>query len=341
LKLEHLTSLTALRFFAALSVFFSHVHFVKGTEYSIFFMEKGYVGVTFFFILSGFILSYSYGQRKDMNKKKFYFTRFARIYPLHFLTLIISLPFVFYNDFKHLLATFPNIFLLQSFIPIKGVYFSANSPSWSISTEMFFYLLFPFLINFNKNKLILISILLISYQITFKLSGGAENYEHALIYISPFSRVLDFILGILLYKLTYGKKMYNKNIMQILALVILFLFVYLSGIYSIPQMLLFDLYFVLPFLLLIYSFSENGGYLGRLLSIKPLVILGESSFAFYLIHHLIIRYINAIDSKITPINVEYRILIAISLSIIGSIILFYKFEVPMKNYVLSKLKSIK
>jgi len=338
MKREHLTSLTSLRFFAALGVFLSHLAFLKESEYSYLFVDKGYIGVTFFFILSGFILSYSYSNVKNITLKSFYIARFARIYPLHFITLIISLPFVIYGGWKSILATLPNIFLMQSFIPIKRVYFGANGPSWSISTEMFFYVLFPFIIRLKTNPLVLLSILLIIFQLVIYYLGLPEKYTHAIIYISPFSRVLDFILGVLLYKLTYDKEKCNPNLYQPLSIVIFILFVCASVEYDIPQVFMYDLFFVLPFLLIIYAFSNNKGFISKGLFFKPIVILGEASFAFYLIHQLVIRYLNVIDGKFIPIDVLSRASLALLISLISSVILFYLFEKPMNKHIKKKLR---
>ena len=151
--------LTSLRFLFAFMVVASHLSFLNKSESNVLrqiydsVFHEGYIGVSFFFILSGFILAYNYQdgiQKNQKSKRTFYQARFARIFPLHILTLIISIPLtysVFIKDkslwFSQALT---NLTLTQSYIPIKSIYFSFNAPSWSISNEMFFYLVFPFLI---------------------------------------------------------------------------------------------------------------------------------------------------------------------------------------------------
>nr|WP_314266237.1 acyltransferase [uncultured Moellerella sp.] len=183
---NHILPLTSIRFFAAIFVLFSHLSYFSATSLSVFYVKEGFIGVTLFFILSGFVLAYSYEDR--FKKKKttifsFYSARIARIYPLHILTLILALPFFLINspDFLSLLS---NVFLLQAFIPNDSYYFSLNAPSWSISVEMLFYLLFPLLIRFKASFLISITIILILIKIVLSVSIIDDSLKHAYIYIS-------------------------------------------------------------------------------------------------------------------------------------------------------------
>ena len=144
--------LTSLRFVFAFLVFMSHMnlfpHEEPGFLWHLFY--EGYAGVSFFFMLSGFILAYTYQQRLidgTATVRSFYVARIARIYPLHLLALFVALFFLkFFNhpsptDFFDLGI---NTFLLQSFIP--GQEFLFNSVSWSLSDEAFFYALFPLIV---------------------------------------------------------------------------------------------------------------------------------------------------------------------------------------------------
>ena len=155
---EPLPALTSLRFFFAMAVFCSHLGFLKDSKfeivrnlYSAVFAE-GFIGVSFFFILSGFILTYNYAdqfrmQLNRMNWRAFIIARIARIYPLHIITLLISIPLLWIQEGGkgiQMIGIFVlQICLSQSLIPIQKVYFSFNAPSWSISDEFIFYLLLP------------------------------------------------------------------------------------------------------------------------------------------------------------------------------------------------------
>lgn len=109
----------------------------------------GYAGVTFFFVLSGFVLTYSHRDEANavFDRRTFWLKRVARIYPTHILTLIISIPLMISHGLnpKGSILIAGNALLLQSWIPTSGGYFSGNPVAWSISDEAFFYALFPFL----------------------------------------------------------------------------------------------------------------------------------------------------------------------------------------------------
>ncbi len=140
-----LEQLTGLRCFAALLVFLSHLNWDGSSIYLKKIFESGFVGVSFFFLLSGFILSYSYKEKilnHSLSFKKYALLRLARLSPLHLLT---TLPFVLYALYKinlNYLKLVLNIFFLQSWVPSDSYYFSFNAPSWSLSNEIFFYFCF-------------------------------------------------------------------------------------------------------------------------------------------------------------------------------------------------------
>jgi len=299
--------LTSLRFFFAFCVFLSHLSYLKGDERykgifnSIF--SEGFLGVSFFFILSGFILALNYREKfinKTITLKKFYLARFARIYPLYFVTMLAAIP-VLWGGFKILIY---NIFLIQSYIPDQEYYFSFNAPSWSISDEMFFYAIFPVLIGISyKFKVIFKAVLCVTFVSLIILMNIIlpEEKIHYWLYISPFTRVFDFILGIFLFDIClYLKKLkpnLNQNIYtfcEIGALAVLVVFFIFKDHFAISYR--YSIYYWLPMCLIILMaanpfFSDKKQTLiSKFLSWKWFVYLGEISFGFYLIHYLVITY---------------------------------------------------
>ena len=143
---QRLDSLTSLRYVAALLVLLYHMstvfwrHGVLSTSFA-----NGFVGVTFFFLLSGFVLTWS--RRPETTRSTFYAHRFARVWPLHAATWIAML--VILGTESHLPHVGPaasNLFLIHDWIPLPKYYISVNNPSWTLSCELVFYLSFPFII---------------------------------------------------------------------------------------------------------------------------------------------------------------------------------------------------
>lgn len=343
-----LESLTAIRFFAAFFVLLSHLSFLKNTSYKFLFVEDGFIGVTLFFILSGFVLSYSYGQKireKRITFKNYILSRVFRIYPLHLITLIIALPLVLYNfNIKSVIALLPNIFLLQSYIPLEGIYFSGNAPSWSISDEMFFYLCFPFLVLISSRKLVCIFSALIIAQIFLLIFINDEKIIHAFIYISPFFRISDFLLGILIYRVFAKKSAFidrHASLLQFFSISILTLFISAAYYFGIHLKFKFSIYYIIPMALLILSIATRNGFLSKILHNKILIFLGESSFALYLIHQLVIRYITAINNKMHLFTTDTLVFLIFLISLGSSFILFLYFEKPMQSKLNKKFISQK
>lgn len=346
--------LTSLRFFFAFFVFLSHISFIKSdAAYIDIFdnvFDEGFLGVSFFFILSGFILAYNYNDKileRKVSKSKFYIARFARIYPLHLATLICAVPLSLFELWKNLPL---NLFLLQSWIPLKSVYFSLNSPSWSISTEAFFYLCFPFLVIINgklnhtmRTGLVIIFTALVVY-LNFVLN---KDQIHYWLYISPFIRVFDFILGIFMFELykNFKKKplkQYVVNGLFSFSIVLFFIFFYFHNRIEIGFR--YSIYYWIPmFSIILFSAVKSlpiyrPGIITRILSTKQLIYLGEISFAFYLIHQLVIRYYSGLAGYFKfEFNVILVGIFVFLFSIICSIFAFEIIEKPFNSKIKKKL----
>jgi peptidoglycan/LPS O-acetylase OafA/YrhL len=346
--------LTSLRFIFALMVFTSHLFYIiKGdsTYLSWIFdniFKEGYIGVSFFFILSGFILSFKYQEpllNRTQSRSSFLIARFARIYPLHILCFVLAIPASFStfveNKTEWTIAALSNITLTQSFIPFRSIYFAFNTPSWSISDEMFFYLLFPILIalilKMGKHKfgLTLLTISLVPLAILIV----PEKFHHQFLYVNPVFRIFDFIIGIFLYnifkKISSLKIKLNFSFLEFSAIFLLILFVSIHSL--IPEVLRFSVYYWIPMSFLVLIFAFQKGVVSDFLSNKYLLLLGEISFGFYMFHHLILRYLVAINKRFIGIENEYiLIFLTLGLTITVSYFSFIWFETPANKYIRSK-----
>ena len=147
-KANKLNALTGLRAIAALAVFAQH--FMGVMDCQVISGPFGSLAVSFFFVLSGFILVYVYKDRlTSTSTRKFYFTRFARIWPLHAVCLLMVVllltKYLPPTDLPWIRA-FSHLTLLQTWYPASDWVACYNGVSWSISAEAFFYLVFPWLL---------------------------------------------------------------------------------------------------------------------------------------------------------------------------------------------------
>lgn len=346
-----LHALTSLRFFAAILVVLSHLGFLATNAYTpvswvaknVFY--EGYMGVTFFFILSGFILSHSYGPRfreSQVTYRAFMVARIARIFPLHLLMLIVALPFAVFGAEKlsgmaALRLPF-NVALLQAFVPSEAWYFSFNAPSWSLSVEMFFYALFPLFVLLGSRWLCLLIV------VTFAAKLALPS-THFLQYIFPPLRIADFTLGILLHRWVVARGPVPDRLAtgsQIASVCLLAVFTALSA--GVAPWIRYDIFYMLPMACLVLTFAWQNGALAKAISRPGWLLLGEASFALYLVHWLVIRYGERFRSAAFPGEHPVADLIVAAAYVGGSvaisIALFKLYEIPAKRFVIGRLSRV-
>lgn len=302
-----LAQLTSLRFFAALLVAVSHLAFLEETRspalstvYQLFFRQGG-CGVTFFFVLSGFILTHAYGrvlQEGAISVTAYLYRRAARIFPLHLATGIAVMLFLNWRgDTPALSTVLLNLTLLHSWSPELQVHYSLNSPSWSLSNELFFYTLFPWLVKLPEPMLRRIflagmALIALSTGAIAVIYGGYSPLLDWLFYVFPPTRLFEFIAGILLYRAWqhgFGQPLAGTG--AEIATVAVLLAV-MAGVdwFWVPLVLRYQVIYLLPMAALVLIFAHGKGALSRWLHHPVLQLLGEASFAFYLIHRPIMIF---------------------------------------------------
>ncbi len=337
-------TLTSLRAILAIMIFLSH-SFMIDDLFSGFLLKNGYVAVTFFFILSGFVISYNYQRRIEKNEisySGFIYPRISKLYPLHLFTLVIMIAINFgyiLNYERDILKFIINLFLLQSYVPLSEYYFSYNSVSWCLSTEMFFYICFPFIAGcFNKSKNICITVLLLFILVPVLMYFTPSEYLKSIWYINPFVRIADFILGIMLYNLYTRVKTINISRLKatLFEVMAVFLFAAVYLFYANPDYVVYgySVLFWLPALSIILIFSLEKGLISRILRTDFLVKAGNYSLCFYMSHMLVIVFYKKIIKRL---SIESNCYIDISLifiiSCISAILIYLYFEKPVTGYL--------
>ena len=295
-------SLTSLRGIFILFIFFHHcLHLYPG---------GGTMAVTFFFVLGGFALTLGYKDKivsKDFDYKQYLTRRCIKFYPLHWLCILAVMPLALLSfrwlDVPKLML---NAALLQTWVPIPKWYSSFNWVSWYLANTVFFAVVFPFVFRWiasasPKGKGLIAAVMAIIYMVVAVMIP--EEKYHAILYISPYMRLMDFMFGIFL-ALGYLKlkdrsmEKWNNAVCQIAIVSLIVLLVVESCLLS-ENATLFALVYWVPvaLLILVASLSERVGG-GQFLQNKWLQRLGELSFTIFMVHQIILRYTTVVFNKI-------------------------------------------
>jgi peptidoglycan/LPS O-acetylase OafA/YrhL len=344
---DKLDALTSLRFFAALLVFSWHsvpMHQISAT------FSLGYAGVGFFFLLSGFILTYTYhaafahALRADAVRA-FYVARFARVVPLHLVTMppmILTMVF-FGNPLWTDVGTHARItqvaaqaVLVQSWFAQGAVHFGGNGPSWSISVEAFFYALFPVLAFVMMRGFraappaaplaLAFAVWLLQLAVLSPQRAAVDDWRF---YVFPPARLADFVVGMLLgIAVVRGDAAARRRLrgtsMEMLAVAAVGLCIVFSPL--LPLALRFSTALMPAWAFAISVFAARRGAFSRALEHRVLVRLGEVSFAFYLIHLAVIVSVTQWLGTSHPLFVPLAFGITLGLSFA----LFHLVEQPMR-----------
>lgn len=364
---QKLDALTSLRFFAAAMIVVGHAHPIFGS-WGIATAAPLNQGVSFFFVLSGFILAYNYPVLANSTEvRRFWLARFARVWPLHAITCLMWIALIYNFDrstyfpgYEGLARLLTNLLLLQAWIPLHDWALSFNGVSWTLSAEFFFYACFPFLIARWKSywswllfaeMAVIVAILLVANHLSLPAEDsypGVGLLE--IVYFSPIVRVLEFLVGILVAFAV--RSLAGSEISLRDSEWFLFEFVSLSAVVvsllaaanfsGISQTLggVSAYYFTreglwLIFALLIGVFALSRGPLTRLLSTRIFVFLGEISFALYLCHSLVIHYLEPYVEQIQQYGLVGYLAFWSALLVLSTA-LFMGVEQPARRLILNR-----
>lgn len=301
-KLEQLTSL---RFFAALMIVFHHADGLFGIGRSPVPLGQG---VSFFFVLSGYILAFVYPSLDSGREvRRFWLARFARIWPAYLATFLLTSALLFF-DWNNLTGV-AHLAMVQAWLPMSVFYFSYNGVAWSISTEAFFYLAFPLLIRdwartWHVKLAATIALLVALVAITNALHLPAYENEswnatvHGMIYINPLARLLEFVTGMVLARFRGGTRAPSARwtVAETAALAACGTVMYYTAPFAeviraplgdAAAMWMAHSGSFLAFALVVFVMAQGAGAISRLLRLRPFVVLGEISFSMYLLHWML------------------------------------------------------
>ncbi len=376
LKPDKLNALTSLRFFAASLIVLHHSFFYFDFGRTINHYFPTYQAVSFFFVLSGFILTYVYGSLQGVTAvRSFLIARIARVWPLHAVTGLLLI--CFYPEWylsqafgSNAIAEFwgpffANMSLVQAWIPTMEYFWSFNAVSWSISTEFGFYLFFPLLIyKFRdtwKLKLamtflttIAIIALCHNFSIPLGLKSGVGYF--GLIITNPVARLFEFNIGMVTALVFMGRVSSYKPEKTIATLIeLLFFGLLISGMLANRHLMsLVEPLFgevargwvdigginSVCFALFILLMAFNKGMMSQFLSRPFFVFLGEISFSIYLLHQFLLRGFSDIIQTYAAESRWLTYLYFWAALLLGAYLLWQIVEKPGRNILLKMGKGM-
>lgn len=350
----YLAALTSLRFFAALYVVVYHLW--RWDAWSVAaplarVVAAGPVAVTFFFVLSGFVLTWTYEDEGALRgtARAFWRARLARVYPLHLLALVVSVPVVLAlwrragADPAGLVDVAVggglSLLLVQAFHP--GYALAWNPPAWSLSVEALFYALFPSAMPRLAGARRSWATLLVLWGLSLSFSVGylalspdglvvVDHRTHAPFYEAlkyhPLVRLPELLFGVVLARL-YAQGLRLPLTAGLAALTVVIV-VSASGL--LPYALVHNGLFLPLFGVLLVSFASCGG----VLSWRPLQRLGEASYALYVLHVPVFYWVAGIGERRTGHKVldEPPVAVATVLLCVALSLVAHRFvEVPLRR----------
>jgi peptidoglycan/LPS O-acetylase OafA/YrhL len=280
-------------------------------KYVLQFVNEMHIGVSLFFVLSGFLIAYKYNNpaNKTFHYGRYAILRIVRIFPLYWLLLLASYIDWGFPKTNHQTAiTFTLAHGFSNVHNLDGI-----AQAWSLTVEMTFYIFAPLIFYFwNKNIVKAIFFLLLLFTIAcligqwwYKINGNKEAWFYPVSFVLQstfFGRFTEFLAGIWLASIMHKtlpdpfKSIQYKTyvgfagiFLSVFAISFFQPNIFHHGYDSIIGAIL--MYTLVPLfaILWLYGLVQEKNIMAKLLSTKVMVLLGNASFAFYLVH---ISYVN-------------------------------------------------
>lgn len=367
---RELVELTSARFFAALLIVFFHNFSLSALEpagqLASAILSTGYLAVGFFFVLSGFILGYTY--QNDLaqgpgalNAKRFLVKRLARIYPLFLLGLLLDAPraisyFIESSGFvagslKAAMAALANLSLLQSWHPRIAP--AWNTPGWSLSAEMFFYACFPLLApqiwRLRRSAIGVICLALFFASMLLILPfviATAQPGQHEMLLTAgrylPALHLPEFLLGICVARLRSieSLSLWRSRLDRWGFLFGLLAALAVISLYEQIPMLVFHNGLLAPiFSLMIFSLASENAVGASVLRRPTLAILGRASYAVYILHQPLKNFV-LWSARNLGLTDSVGLFLIYLIVVIGASLAAYSFiEVPAREYLVRRFSA--
>jgi len=334
----YLSGLNGLRAIAAMSVVIAHTSVKDVANFGLplhLNIPMAGFGVTLFFVISGFLITFLLLQEKkkhdDIDIKKFYVRRILRIWPIYYLFIFICICVFLFIDKSHEIIQKELWFY---------VFFAANVPFifqqgililvhyWSIGVEEQFYLFWPWIVRFSKDKLLKIAVLIFSGLFFIKLICwwlmGNDSLAYRFLTVTRFHCMMIGAVGAILYfkKHTLFLKMFSNKIVQLIAWSVFFILG--LGIFHIPAVVVQELIAICSLSMIIGQVSIES----RIINLENKVcdFIGKISYGIYVIHPLIILLLSRLYKNIEITQSLKYILVYVSVIILTLLVAWLSYS---------------
>lgn len=366
---QHILSHDGLRGIAALLVAIFHIaqngDFAHQLE-QIPLIANAWIFVDFFFVLSGFMMAWSYGERlrSSMDVKVFMIRRIGRLVPLHLVMLVaFTLTWTALQSSKWLLGlwspgiefnTAPfsgpevswdslllNLFLLQGI----GLQWTDafNFPAWSVSLEFWTYLLFTAVCVYARTgrrcALVFLSLAAGSLLVYLVRAPGIDDFAQMMMIERNFFRILlSFGLGVAAANIRRHFQHAPSGMRQLQAAALI---ASILMLFMVDRIGVFLLAAPLLFATLVTLLSYDSGAIGRCLTSRPLLWLGQRSYSIYMVHATILLVVKTAAMRLgDQWDLPLAALYVIAVLLIST--LSYRFiEGPSRQYFIRHADSVR
>ena len=305
-------ALTGVRALAAYMVFLHHYNPFSETDSAFLhkFVGQFHIGVSIFFVLSGFLIAYRYMDGKDFHFGRYMTNRIARVYPIYFILTTITFLATWYYQKQHSFdwALYGmNISFLRGFF--DDLKFSGIAQGWSLTVEEVFYFCAPlFFLLLRKSKYFLlilpVFILLLGFGMVHffgnSLNSGFFATDNFMLEYTFLGRCFEFFIGIaIVFIMKKSEALSKSGWFTYLGIIAMVLLIYIMSIldndgsaaekipYYFVYLLLLPLLGIAP---LLFGLIQENTFIKKIFSNRVAVLLGKSSYAFYLIHMGIFKF---------------------------------------------------
>ena len=349
-------SLQALRALAFLGIFFFHANFFIGWPE---------LGVSIFYVMSGFLMTYRYENTELTTTPKkclaFSLNKIKKLYPLHIITMICAVilsVIAIVNEGLQIKAIIRlvgeivlNVTLLQTWVPHRNINASLNGVAWYLSVTVFLYFVFPWIKKIiersSTKKLLIISGFVLIAEILLcipfiKILGNNSPIYIWFMYCFPVFRLGDFFIGCVLKRVFFEWNlnsigMTKATICEVLtAAITVLVIIWFKQQHS--NIFLLALHnwttvFIPLAAIWVMLFAAKRGLLTKILSNKIIIFVGNISAFAFLIHFVITQYTSFLISCL-DINVQgWNRAILVFVELVVTIVLSVLYKYFQDNYI--------